>query len=806
MKNSIIAIIALSALSAQGASLVNVGNTLVSTNNANFDLSVFDGQAAYNDRGVGGSEPGAPTFRNTLGDGTLLSYNLVGNAGTGSPLTSYASSGTRTPVPVADNTGPTTTHGNGEEWANVWVTTDPGAGTVFTGQRDAMPTGVAGAARTFARASTVNGTIDISGMASGQVYIPVGSYNNGFSLTLTMTGSAADLVADYTVANGVIGNSNNGWISEFSFTNEGQYDTINYEWRHNDIDGSRARFQGVMLDGEEGLTGDVDSDGDLLIDLWEDEFFGDNNGTVEPGDLTASDGTGDADADGATDLQEQNASSNPNVKDTDTDGLEDGEEINTYRSDPTLLDTDGDTLEDGEEVNVHGSDPTLVDTDGDTLTDDEETKAGVDTFITDPAKGDTDDDGVRDDLDTEPNDPDNDNDGDGLGNADETNVHGTDPLVGDSDSDGILDGEELEAGEDGFVTLPLEDDTDADGFKDGQEVEFGSDPTDSNSTPTGASVVALLDRVQVSANNANFDISVFPGSASYNDRGIGGTEPGLPTFLNLLGDGTVLDYNFIGNDGTGSALTSYADGGQGLLPTPTAPPENVHGPGEDWANVWTVTDPGVDGFEYINPKDHNPTNAIGAANTFARCAEVTGTVDISGLDAGTLYFPHGTFVNQWTLTLTMTGTGQPDLVALDTQVGNGPSMNFGWITSFAFVNKEGYDTITYNYTNSDRDGSRARFMGVILAAEADPSGPKVTEVIHTDTGDNILVDLIFNSKEGRTYSVFATSDMSLPLTSWLELEDSFVGQAGGSSTYRANFNLQGLPLALRQFFVIVENP
>ena len=97
-------------------------------------------------------------------------------------------------------------------------------------------------------------------------------------------------------------------------------------------------------------------------------------------------------------------------------------------------------------------------------------------------------------------------------------------------------------------------------------------------------------------------------------------------------------------------------------------------------------------------------------------------------------------------------------------------------------------------------------MGVILAAEADPSGPEVTEVIHTDTGDNILVDLIFNSKEGRTYSVFATSDMSLPLTSWLELEDSFVGQAGGSSTYSANFNLQGLPLAVRQFFVIVENP
>ena len=243
MKNSILTIIALSAVTAQGASLVSVANTVVSNNNANYDLSVFAGQAAYNDRGVGGSEPGAPTFRNTLGDGTLLSYNLVGNSGTGSVLTSYASSGTRTPVPVADNTGATTTHGNGENWANVWATTDPGAGTVFTGTQDGTA-GVAGAANTFARASTVDGTIDISGMATGDIYFPIGTFSNGFSLTLTMTGSGADLVADYTVANGVIGNTNRGFISEFSFTNEGQYDTINYEWRHLDIGRFPRPFSG----------------------------------------------------------------------------------------------------------------------------------------------------------------------------------------------------------------------------------------------------------------------------------------------------------------------------------------------------------------------------------------------------------------------------------------------------------------------------------------------------------------------------------------------------------------------------------
>ena len=125
---------------------------------------------------------------------------------------------------------------------------DPGAGTVFTGAQDGTA-GVAGAANTFARASTVDGTIDISGLATGDIYFPIGTFSNGFSLTLTMTGSGADLAADYTVANGVIGNTNRGFMSEFSFTNEGQYDTINYEWRHLDIDGSRARFQGVMLDG-----------------------------------------------------------------------------------------------------------------------------------------------------------------------------------------------------------------------------------------------------------------------------------------------------------------------------------------------------------------------------------------------------------------------------------------------------------------------------------------------------------------------------------------------------------------------------
>ena len=155
-------------------------------------------------------------------------------------------------------------------------------------------------------------------------------------------------------------------------------------------------------------------------------------------------------------------------------------------------------------------------------------------------------------------------------------------------------------------------------------------------------------------------------------------------------------------------MVSYADGGAGRIPLPTVPSANINGAGENWSNVWTTTDPA--GF--TTTKDF--TNGA-VPNTFARSADVTGTIDISGLESGTVYIPHGTYINQWNLTLTMSGPGQPVRVARDAQTSNGAGTNFGWITDFSFDNPGLlYDTISYSYYNADRDGSRARFMGVIL--------------------------------------------------------------------------------------------
>jgi hypothetical protein len=66
----------------------------------------------------------------------------------------------------------------------------------------------------------------------------------------------------------------------------------------------------------------------------------------------------------------------------------------------------------------------------------------------------------------------------------------------------------------------------------------------------------------------------------------------------------------------------------------------------------------------------------------------------------------------------MSGPGQADLLISDAETVKGPGTNAGWISAFEFDNTDGlYDTITYNYTNADRDGSRARFMGVLLDGE-----------------------------------------------------------------------------------------
>lgn len=126
-------------------------------------------------------------------------------------------------------------------------------------------------------------------------------------------------------------------------------------------------------------------------------------------------------------------------KDTDEDGLTDCEEEKgvhdstsfdlVFTSDPRVKDTDGDGLEDGDEVNV-----------------DERFKSG-DVYLypvfSDPRNVDTEGDGVDDatEADAGSRARSNETDGDGLGDREEFEL-GTDPTSTDTDGDGYGDGQE----------------------------------------------------------------------------------------------------------------------------------------------------------------------------------------------------------------------------------------------------------------------------------------------------------------------------------------------------------------------------
>ena len=77
-------------------------------------------------------------------------------------------------------------------------------------------------------------------------------------------------------------------------------------------------------------------------------------------------------------------------RDTDRDGLSDGDEVRRYHTDPRKRDTDRDGLSDGDEVRRYHTNPRRPDTDHDGLTD----SAEVGRYRTDPRKRDTDRDGL----------------------------------------------------------------------------------------------------------------------------------------------------------------------------------------------------------------------------------------------------------------------------------------------------------------------------------------------------------------------------------------------------------------------------
>ncbi len=176
----------------------------------------------------------------------------------------------------------------------------------------------------------------------------------------------------------------------------------------------------------------------------------------------------DSDGDGLSNDEEAALGTDPDDADSDDDGLDDGDEVNTYGTGPTSPDTDGDGLSDGYEVanqQFGCPDPLASDTDLDGLSDGIESLLGLNAC---------------DDADA---------DGDGLMDAQEVLDYGTDPLDTDTDADGLFDGTEVDVAQGTGCPDPTDADSDGDTIADGAEVDvsLGTDPcnadTDGDTVP-----------------------------------------------------------------------------------------------------------------------------------------------------------------------------------------------------------------------------------------------------------------------------------------------------------------------------------
>lgn len=333
----------------------------------------------------------------------------------------------------------------------------------------------------------------------------------------------------------------------------------------------------------------------------------------------------------------------PNVADSDSDGILDGDEVDYWElrgidplSDfdndtfPNLLDidSDSDTIIDGDEVNIWGSDPINLDSDSDGLSDEDE----VNTYGTHPAKSDTDDDDLTDFeevmgvyaptnpaanatgyiLGLNPTNPDTDGDiaWDGwevnwgynplvndaaldddsdLLNTTMEFLYGTNPFDADTDNDGLIDGDEVFT----YGTDPTKWDTDGDLIDDKFELENGLDP---------------LDKADGQADRDSDGLTNFEEYLWGTDLDDPDTDgDGLPDMWEVYYNTNPLDPTDVDDDNDKDGLTNYEEYLYGTYPND---PDSDNDGFIDSVEIEEGTDP-LDPNDYPERKTYTETAGYG---------------------------------------------------------------------------------------------------------------------------------------------------------------------------------------------------
>ena len=210
--------------------------------------------------------------------------------------------------------------------------------------------------------------------------------------------------------------------------------------------------------------------------------------------------------------------------------------------------------------------------------------------------------------------------------------------------------------------------------------------------------------------NILHDISVYDGSAGY-----AGSDASGAATSGTFGDGTVTAYRFFREGAAGDVIETYAQSG-GLISDISTSDADGFG-NDNNSDVWITTDP----MGFTSDADFGVAANPGSNSMIGGgLLDATGSIDISGLASGNVYFLYGGYRTRFHIDVTMSGGGNPDITYADLN----PDTANNWehyVLDFAFVNDLGYDTITFDFDSTDTNFQQnMRFTGIVVDGVAIP--------------------------------------------------------------------------------------
>jgi hypothetical protein len=226
--------------------------------------------------------------------------------------------------------------------------------------------------------------------------------------------------------------------------------------------------------------------------------------------------------------------------------------------------------------------------------------------------------------------------------------------------------------------------------------------------PAASLTIQTYDYFSTTSGFSDGDISVYDGAAKW--QGVTDSS-GSTQSSGTFGDGTVLDYRFVGTTRTSSAMTEHANGGGAYLTSAfTVGTYGTSGAANTGLGVWTTTDPGS--------FDTTPDSDAWGADHATGGDQISGVIDVSGLASAQIYFIYGSYKNAATIDLGTTVAGS-DLGTLSLPY-DGPDSDRLVIQEVTIDNDDGsYGIINFNYS-AQANAGRGRFSGVIVDGVAVP--------------------------------------------------------------------------------------